>query len=98
VLFEFDDDDDDVACARVDRLVELLDIVRANTEEINKIGAEIREDTRRRIEYVRLVQAYRAQRFGKTVALNFSGSSSNAGFRAARYFPLHRCAVVQCQA
>jgi hypothetical protein len=64
VSFEFDDDDDDDddACARFDRLVELLDIVRANTKEINKIGAEIREDTRRRIEYVRLVRAYRAQR------------------------------------
>jgi hypothetical protein len=64
VSFEFDDDDDDdeVARARFDRLVELLDVLRANTEEINKIGAEIREDTRRKIEYVRLVQAYRAQR------------------------------------
>ena len=61
--FEFDDDDDDeVARARFDRLVELLDVVRANTEEINKIGAEIREDTSRRTEYVSLLRAYREQR------------------------------------
>ena len=50
--FEFDDDDEDdeVAHARFDRLVELLDVVRANTKEINKIAEDIREDTRRRIE------------------------------------------------
>ena len=64
--FGFDDDDDEeddeVARARFDRLVELLDVVRANTKEINKIAEEIREDTRRRIEYVRLLRAFRAHR------------------------------------
>ena len=62
--FEFDDDDDDeeVARARFDRLAELLDVVRANTKEINKIAVEIREDTSCRTEYVRLLRAYREQR------------------------------------
>ena len=62
--FEFDDDDEDdeVARARFDRLVELLDVVRANTKEINTIAEDIREDTRRRIEYVRLLRAYKEQR------------------------------------
>ena len=62
--FEFDDDDEDdeVARARFDRLVELLDVVRANTKEINKIAEDMREDTRRRIEYVRLLRAYKEQR------------------------------------
>ena len=63
--FEFDDDeedDDEVARARLDRLMELLDVVRANTKEINKIAEDIREDTRRRIENVRLLRAYKAQR------------------------------------
>ena len=64
---EFDDDDDDddddvVARARFDRLAELLDLVRANTKEINQIATEIREDTRRRAECVRLLRAYRDQR------------------------------------
>ena len=59
--FEFDDDDE-VTRARFDRLAELLDVVRANTKEINKIAAEIREDTSRRTEYVRLLRAYREQR------------------------------------
>jgi hypothetical protein len=64
VSFEFDDDDEDdeVARARFDRLVELLDVVRANTKEINAIAEDIREDTRRRLEYVRLLRAYRAHR------------------------------------
>ena len=60
--FEFDDDDEEVALARFDRLAELLDVVRANTTEINKIAAEIREDTSRRTENVRLLRAYRKQR------------------------------------
>ena len=46
------DDDEEVARARLDRLAELLDVVRANTEEINEIAVEIREDTSRRTEYV----------------------------------------------
>lgn len=58
---EFDDDDDEVVRARIDRLAELLDVVRANTKEINKIAAEI-QDTSRRTEYVRLLRAYREQR------------------------------------
>jgi hypothetical protein len=58
--FEFDDDDDEeVARARFDRLAELLDVVRANTEEINEIAVEIHEDTSRRTEYVSLLRAYR---------------------------------------
>ena len=62
--FEFDDDDEEVARARFDRLAELLDVVRANTKEINEIAAEIREATSRRTEYVRLLRAYREQRAG----------------------------------
>jgi sugar/nucleoside kinase (ribokinase family) len=64
VSFDFDDDDEDdeVTRARFDRLVELLDVVRANTKEINAIAEDIREDTRRRLEYVRLLRAYRAHR------------------------------------
>ena len=58
--FECDDDDDEeVARARFDRLAELLDVVRANTKEINEIAVEIREDTSRRTEYVSLLRAYR---------------------------------------
>jgi hypothetical protein len=62
--FEFDDDDEEVARARFDRLAELVDVVRANTKEINEIAAESREDTSRRTEYVRLFRAYREQREG----------------------------------
>ena len=59
--FEFDDDDEEVARARLDRLAALLDVVRANTKEVNEIAAEIREDTSRRTEYMRLLRAYREQ-------------------------------------
>ena len=62
--FEFDDDDEEVGRVRFDRLAELLDVVRANTKEINEIAAEIREGTSRRTEYVRLLRAYREQRAG----------------------------------
>lgn len=63
--FEFDDEDDEddeEVRARLDRLAELLDVVRANTKEIHKIAAEICADTSRRTEYVRLLRAYRDQR------------------------------------
>jgi hypothetical protein len=62
--FEFDDDDEEVARARFDRLAELLDVVRANTKEINEIAAEICDGTSRRTEYVRLLRAYSEQRAG----------------------------------
>jgi hypothetical protein len=70
-----------------------LDVVRANTNEINEIAAEIREDTSRRAEYVRLLRAYREQGEGTasvesletTYAL--SGTLANSSGRAHAAHP-----------
>jgi len=45
--FDDDDEEEEVARARFDRLAELLNIVRANTKDLHKIAADIREDTAR---------------------------------------------------
>jgi hypothetical protein len=62
---ERDDEDERLALARFDRLVELLDVIRSNTREIHKIAADLREESRRRVEQARVLQAYRKQRAGK---------------------------------